>query len=1317
MKKWTKVLLVLACIAALTTVAFAVDDSTSCPHCHETADWVLWDGSAITQSGHYYLSKNVTLAAQVELSALDVVVDLGGSTLDASQIERAFSVLEGAQLTIIDTSIEQNGTIIGGTTVASGGGAIRVEKATLNIYGGTITGGTTSSYAPEGGTDTSYAGGNILAVGATVNIYGGTISDGKSGLGGNIATATSASTVNIYGGTITGGESSFVDSNLMNKALRGGGNIYISGHSVFNIYGGTISDGSARRAGGNISVWMGTLNMYGGTVSGGTSLTTDGYTTSVRASGLLVYRGTNYGSFYMYGGLLDSTLTYYGDATDMIIYNGKLKSNPTDVVNSRGSSTNRAYALAECSCYTTDGTYYTVWHTGNNNGSCSCGINYNEKAQPIYTGAHEYENDKCKNCGDAYVAAPEDPDGEPNQPGAGTCSVCNKDVTWTAWDGKTRPAEGDHFRLTASATMTDVFTVAEGEDICVDLNGYTLTAANGKRAFYVQGKLDIMDSRNAGTVKGSNHANNGGTIYVTSSGALTLNSGTISGGTADGKYGGNIYAAGPVEIKGGTVSGGNADRGGNIYATKTLNILGGAISGGSVGTRGGNIASTSVLNIYDGAVISSGSANYGGNIYSTNKVNMYGGTITGGSAANGANISLIYADLLVEGGEITDPVDNYNIHANGTETSGNATIVIRGGTLSGGTVYMLNVSSSDQGKVTITGGTVNSSVLLQYGAAFEMTGGYLAKLNDNCNILAITGGKLGFEPYNLLSSCACATKNTDGTYSVWHYDLKGTTCSVCGGAYTNATTGSHTYEATAEQGTAACKYCSTQISDMAAVCNGVAYETLGEALAAATSGNKVVMLANVTMTTVTVPAGVFLDLYGYTLTADSVTAAFDGTRIMDSKGNGLLAVLPENVTMVHAGNKLPVKTENGIQLAEVTYKRELSEVNENQYKFRFHFTQEAKSLLAQAMTEAGGTDVKLIIKVFYKNAAGEDCVKTVEVSKELIDKYTSAWGKKQFVVTITGTKNITNLSCVVSVESIGVGVNSDTCATGKGALENKKVIFFGNSHTYYGKCVLDKSGLTQDDRDSDKGQFYQICASNGINLDVTNFTFGNHEFSDIYSGCCGADRSHNGLDHLSEINMQDYYYDYVIMQQGSGGNVEDILSPMLRLLPKFYEANPDVKVIFLVHLRAVENDYKWLQNLNELREMGIQIVDWGSMIYDVFTGAVQVPGATLEYNRNSFVIAQSASDGYHANLLTGYITAMTVYCAITGESAVGQAISYGEKDSILSASAIASFKAKYYKPDSGNTYDYSTNFDQILSSEADMRGIQMLIDRYLKNNP
>ena len=107
------------------------------------------------------------------------------------------------------------------------------------------------------------------------------------------------------------------------------------------------------------------------------------------------------------------------------------------------------------------------------------------------------------------------------------------------------------------------------------------------------------------------------------------------------------------------------------------------------------------------------------------------------------------------------------------------------------------------------------------------------------------------------------------------------------------------------------------------------------------------------------------------------------------------------------------------------------------------------------------------------------------------------------------------------------------------------------------------------------------------------------------------------------------------------------------------------------------------------------------------------PGAEQTYTKNSFIVAQSASDGYHQNVLAGYITAVSAFCKITGEKAVDQVYDFGDDHSILGDAALASYMAKYYKADSGNTYDYSTNFIDILNSDADMQGIQQLIDQYM----
>lgn len=1288
MKKWTNLLLAVLLTLVSATAVFALDDSTACPHCKETVDWVLWDGSAITKNGHYYLSGDVSLDAPLELTGLDVVIDLGGNTLAAPSTNRAFTMADGATLSLVDTSAEKTGTLKGATNCETGAGAIYASTGSIvNLYSGTITGGVTASYSAEGGTSTSYSGGNLQFSDSTFNMYGGTVSDGKASFGGNIALFSGA-VINMYGGTITGGESSYVNANALNQGLRGGGNLYIAGDSVLNMYGGTISDGSARRVGGNVSIWIGTMNMYGGTVSGGASLTTEGYITADRCNGVFVYRGTDYGNFYMYGGKLNTNLCYYGTATDMIVYNGMLKNNPAAVVNSRGSATT-ANAMADCACYTTDGTYYTVWHTGDNTGLCECGVNYTEKAETVYSGNHTYENEVCTICGAGYVAPPEAP-GDPNQPGEGNCPVCDKTVTWTAWDGTAKPAEGDHFRLTASAVMTAVFEVAEGEDLCIDLNGYTLSAPTGMRAFYVQGDLDIMDSRTSGSVRGSAHANNGGTIYVSSAGTLTLHSGTIAGGEATGKYGGNIYSAGITNLCGATVIGGNA-------------------------SRGGNIASTGTLNVYEGSLISGGVAvGYGGNIYTNKTLNVYGGTITGGESEDniGGNIGLMYADMVMTGGLIGEPV-GYNIATNGTAGGGNSTIKILGGEITGGALLIQSGNHSVLASVEIDGGRVDAGVLLKKGT-LAMYSGYLKTVNRRSNTAVIYGGTMGVRT-NCVAPCACQYKNADGTYTIWHPVLTDGVCSECEHTYESSANNVHTYIAGDEAGTCVCKYCEDRASGLSAVVDSVGYASLTDALEAAKAGSVVTMLTNVTAGEVVVPSGVILDLNGYTLTADTVTAAFEGARIVDGKENGTLSVAPGNLSVLHTGNELPVNTDSGIRFAEVLYDRELETVNSNQVKFKFHFTQDQQSLLAKAVTEGGGTDVKVIITVTYLNAEGVEKSKSVEIDSTIIAKYTAAWGRKQFVATITGVESVTDLHCIVSVESCGVSVDSDACSTGKEALENKKVIFFGNSFTYYGKCVLDKGQSTyaQSSRDEDKGLFYQICKANGIDVNVTNFTFGGHSLEDHCSGCCNADRSHDGLEHLSYIT--DWEYDYVILQNGSGSAaLDDVYSECEPLIERFRAANPDVKIVFLIHHQAYVAGYNWLPSVPKLEENGVMVVDWGSIVCDLMNGNVAVPGAEQTYNKNSFVVAQSASDGYHQNVLSGYITAVSAFCSITGEKAVDQVYDFGDDHFILGDSALESYKAKYYKPDSGNTYDYSTNFIEILNSDADMQGIQKVIDQYLQ---
>ena len=281
-------------------------------------------------------------------------------------------------------------------------------------------------------------------------------------------------------------------------------------------------------------------------------------------------------------------------------------------------------------------------------------------------------------------------------------------------------------------------------------------------------------------------------------------------------------------------------------------------------------------------------------------------------------------------------------------------------------------------------------------------------------------------------------------------------------------------------------------------------------------------------------------------------------------------------------------------------------------------------------------------------------------------------------------------------------------------LSGKKVLFIGNSHTYYGGTVVEKHQdiLYMESRSYDNGYFSQLCQSAGAtNVNVVNWTFGNHSLKDLFSGDCQANRDcGNGTDHFKYL--VDNNFDYVIFQNGStSGNASH--SWIDFMMDFFKEGNPDTKFIMLVQARA-HNDraadaskYDWLSDLDDIEAKGVTIADWGAIVYDLYSGKITPTDSNiLPFTKSSFVIAKSSTDGYHPNLLAGYITSLTAYCVITGESAVGQSYAFCGK----SSSANLDFDKFYTK----NYKLNDSNFREIFASKETMNYLQQLVDKYLE---
>lgn len=292
--------------------------------------------------------------------------------------------------------------------------------------------------------------------------------------------------------------------------------------------------------------------------------------------------------------------------------------------------------------------------------------------------------------------------------------------------------------------------------------------------------------------------------------------------------------------------------------------------------------------------------------------------------------------------------------------------------------------------------------------------------------------------------------------------------------------------------------------------------------------------------------------------------------------------------------------------------------------------------------------------------------------------------------------------------------NTDTTTShsaGIEALDGKKVIFIGNSHIYRGMTVIDatNSVLTQESRSNDTGYFYQMCKANGIDVSVTNWTFGSHSLGSLFDGACNISAC-NGVIH--EDYLTDREFDYVVFSPQSGNNELNFVEDVKYIMNFFKEANPNVKFVCLGHASAYgcnasDTPYRHITgNYKTLAELGVTIADWGDLVTGIIDGDYKVPNAEKSYTKSSFIV----SDGYHANALTGYLTTLFAYCAITDEKAEGQPYSFYNNTSLNSKFDIPSYIATWY-----TNGESDTNFHEIFASETDMLGLQQLADTVMKN--
>lgn len=168
--------------------------------------------------------------------------------------------------------------------------------------------------------------------------------------------------------------------------------------------------------------------------------------------------------------------------------------------------------------------------------------------------------------------------------------------------------------------------------------------------------------------------------------------------------------------------------------------------------------------------------------------------------------------------------------------------------------------------------------------------------------------------------------------------------------------------------------------DPVAQIGSVTYDSVAKALAAAVSGDTVVMIADATEAAdLVVPVGVNFDLAGFSLTMPSgatVTAATGANIVDNSTDNaGLIVVDRGNVSLGKDNTQVPFWVDTGYKFYAFTFRTNTQYPTETSVKFRFYIRptdSAANAAVVALLKDTGASDhgVMIFANVSYEVNSG-----------------------------------------------------------------------------------------------------------------------------------------------------------------------------------------------------------------------------------------------------------------------------------------------------------------------------------------------------------
>ena len=657
---------------------------------------------------------------------------MGGGTISENNASGTGASGGGVCISSGTFTMSGGAVISGNTATSSGGGVFVSESGDFIMEGGTIggTGGGSPNSAENGGGvyifegtftmsgSAVISGNNASSSSSSSSSSGGGVYVSTDGIftmeGGTIGGSDGASANSAqYGGGVyvNGGEFEMTGTAILqgNTATTHGGGVHILSGGTFTMNGGTIGGTAANTAtyGGGVFVSGGTFNMNDGTISGNTvtqsggGVYVAGGTFTVSGSSPVITNNAAHNVYLTSGktitigdkGLTGGTIGV--SAEDM----GRGKSEPiTD------KTVNRADTI-----FTSDNTAYSIAEYN--------GAVYLSDAETKYVaGADNTE----------ILGLFKDAIDAVNTAAGGTITLLKNIVASNAVFG---PSNDTPITFTGGT---------KDNPITLDLNGKTInrelsTATTYGSVIKIEGgTLTIKDSSatnsdgtgGTGKITGGNSSNTGGGIHITSNsidpvfGSLILQSGSISGNTADSSNGGGIYIDKDcaLTMRGGSIDGNTvknraSSHGGGVFVYGTFTMENGIITKNSSeqGNGGGvNIGSYGTFTMRDGTISDNDAGMTGGGVNlgaSGATMTLEDGTISGNTATmNGGGVGVSTGDFTMSGGILSGNTatsgNGGGVYVDGTSSiffmHGNGTIKNNTAVLGGG-VYVSNSGSFEIG--------------------------------------------------------------------------------------------------------------------------------------------------------------------------------------------------------------------------------------------------------------------------------------------------------------------------------------------------------------------------------------------------------------------------------------------------------------------------------------------------------------------------------------------------------------------------------------------------------------------------------------------